>query len=140
MSTFSNPFEVTINDLQVILGPQLPCSFSQDENNKSFISDHASDESYDEGNCFNIHDHQMKFAFKGDENEEKNENSDKNAEKEPKSDVLKMILKNVTLTINRIHIRYEDDFYADQNPFAFGLLCDVFFKTNEKIRKLHRMR
>ena len=40
-------------------------------------------------------------------------------------DVLKLVLKNVTLTVNRIHIRYEDDFYASQNPFAFGLICEV---------------
>lgn len=34
------------------------------------------------------------------------------------------ILKNVTLTINRIHLRYEDDYFSQINPFSFGLLCD----------------
>lgn len=41
--------------------------------------------------------------------------------------VINMILKNVTLVINRIHIRYEDDYYADDKPFAFGLLLKVVF-------------
>ncbi len=39
--------------------------------------------------------------------------------------MITLILKNVNLTVNRLHIRYEDDYYASQHPFAFGIICDV---------------
>jgi hypothetical protein len=45
--------------------------------------------------------------------------------KESKGTVLNMILRNVTLCINRLHIRYEDDYYAYESPFACGILCEV---------------
>jgi hypothetical protein len=46
---------------------------------------------------------------------------------DPPMAIIHMILNNVTLIINRIHIRYEDDYYSDDKPFAFGLLCKVLF-------------
>ena len=36
----------------------------------------------------------------------------------------KNILKNVKLCLNRIHIRFEDDYFSQTNPYAFGILCD----------------
>lgn len=37
---------------------------------------------------------------------------------------IKSILKNIKLEINRIHIRYEDDYFSQINPMAFGILCE----------------
>ena len=53
------------------------------------------------------------------------EQASEEKKEEATPDMLQLILKNVTLTVNGIHIRYEDDFYAFKAPFAFGLLCDV---------------
>ena len=33
------------------------------------------------------------------------------------------IMRNLRITINRVHIRYEDDFFS-LSPFACGILCD----------------
>jgi len=53
--------------------------------------------------------------------------SPENKNKENSNDVFKMAMKNITLKINKIHIRYEDDYYFKENPFAYGFICDVFF-------------
>ncbi len=34
-------------------------------------------------------------------------------------------LKNCSLTVRNVHLRFEDDSYSSKLPFAFGLLCDV---------------
>jgi len=38
----------------------------------------------------------------------------------------RLFLKIVTLAINKIHIRYEDDFFVPQQPYSFGLVLDSF--------------
>ena len=47
-----------------------------------------------------------------------------------------MILKLITLDINKIHVRYEDDFFADKEPFSFGVLLDSFkfFNTEKDVK------
>ncbi len=35
-----------------------------------------------------------------------------------------MFLKLITLDINKIHVRYEDDFYSDKTPYSFGVILD----------------
>jgi hypothetical protein len=37
---------------------------------------------------------------------------------------MERILINLTLTINDLHIRYEDETYPFQHPFSFGLCLD----------------
>lgn len=61
MSCFTNPFDVTIQDLQVILGPKvqfIPKEIYADNENES-------DEEYDQNNGFNIFTHQIRFTCKG---------------------------------------------------------------------------
>lgn len=95
-----------IDDLQVILGPRL--SFGKEEKKEKDAATPDKPTPTPKGkatmqNC--------------KEPGEKKEGSSK--------DMIKLVLKNVTLTINRLHVRYEDDYYADQNPFAFGVFCEV---------------
>ncbi len=48
-----------IDDLQIIFGPRVRIGEPQNE----FFND--PDESYDQSNGLNIHEHQIKFSFKG---------------------------------------------------------------------------
>jgi hypothetical protein len=42
-------------------------------------------------------------------------------------------IEQFNLQVNRLHVRYEDDYFAEEGkPFSFGLLADKFsFKTPE---------
>ncbi len=97
------------------------------------------DESYDTSNCFNIFTHQIKFAVDRmspppEDLGSKKRNGKKKAagQEQPKEGeeqgvfqgYAKNILKNIKLSLNHLHIRYEDDYFSSQKPFAFGLLCD----------------
>jgi hypothetical protein len=33
-------------------------------------------------------------------------------------------MKNLKLTINRLHIRFEDDYFSQDTPFSLGFVCD----------------
>lgn len=67
------------------------------------------------------------MRFKIDQKKEKIPEKDENSSSSFKDN----IMKNLKISINRIHIRYEDDFFA-VSPFACGLLCDqiVSYATN----------
>ena len=47
------------------------------------------------------------------------------AEKEKLPSIIIMALRNLKIMIKRIHVRYEDDYYAGEKPFSFGLMIDV---------------
>ena len=47
------------------------------------------------------------------------------AEKEKLPSIIIMALRNLKIIIKRIHVRYEDDYYAGEKPFSFGLMIDV---------------
>lgn len=34
-------------------------------------------------------------------------------------------IKNMKLRVNKVHIRYEDDYFNADSPFSFGLVIDV---------------
>ena len=34
-------------------------------------------------------------------------------------------MKNLKLTINRFHFRYEDDYFSFEKPYSFGIVVDV---------------
>ena len=38
----------------------------------------------------------------------------------------KSLLSNICLTIKNLHIRFEDDYFFNENPFSFGILVDTF--------------
>ena len=46
-------------------------------------------------------------------------------EKEKLPNMVIMALRNLKILIKRIHIRFEDDYYAGEKPFSFGLMIDV---------------
>jgi len=132
LSCISNPFEVQIDDLQLILGP----SMSAVSNDDSFIHDEDSGAPYDQSNMYNIFTHNIKISKKRIfiiihnikvKNEENKEKLDKDG---PVSEgCLFNILANMSLTINKLHIRYEDDYYAHNQPFAFGIICGGLTST-----------
>ena len=62
MSCLSNPFEVSIDDILIILGPRLPDPEPQDEDSKVMMDD----DSYDENNCQNIYGNEVKLPEKRD--------------------------------------------------------------------------
>jgi hypothetical protein len=61
LSWSSSPFELTIDDLQLIVGP----SMNGISNDNSFIYDEEADLPYNQSNCFNIFTHNIKVAKKG---------------------------------------------------------------------------
>ena len=62
MSCLSNPFEVSIDDILIILGPRLPDPEPQDEDSKVMMDD----DSYDENNCQNIYGNEVKLPEERD--------------------------------------------------------------------------
>lgn len=60
LSFWSNPLEMTIDDLYIILGPNLNFA-SHDE---SYIVDDELDASYDSTNMFNIFEHELQIKKK----------------------------------------------------------------------------
>lgn len=114
LSFLSNPFTVSVADLQVILGP-----------NTSLVSERelgaSLDESYELDNCFNIFTHNIRFKLDPKKREDKSKNQD--SEEASASGYETNIMKNLRFTINGLHIRYEDDFFS-ASPFACGILCD----------------
>lgn len=59
---WNGPVEITIDDLFLILGPNLGII----SHNESFVDDDKNqlDESYDDGNMYNIFEHQLKLKKK----------------------------------------------------------------------------
>ena len=41
-----------------------------------------------------------------------------------------MFLKLITIDVNKIHIRYEDDYYTGNDPYSFGIILDSFWIFN----------
>jgi len=60
------------------------------------------------------------------------DNGNKTQHKEPPKETffekyISKVLKNLTLIVHKIHIRYEDETYPYQHPFAFGVNVDNLF-------------
>lgn len=119
LSWSSSPFELTIDDLQLIVGP----SMNGISNDDSFLQDEDAGLPYDQSNCFNIFTHNIKVAKKGKAKVtvEPTESDEKSTEAET---FLCGIVSNMTLVVKNLHIRYEDDYFAGTLPFAFGLICN----------------
>jgi len=81
---------------------------------------------YYSDNYYNIFTHKIQLTFKGLHSLYLLE-LPKEEEEDSKWDLLSSLMKNVNLKVNKIHIRYEDDYYSHLKPFAFGFLCDVLY-------------
>jgi len=42
----------------------------------------------------------------------------------------KDIVKGLTIVINRLHLRFEDDYYSGEKPYSFGLVIEVSFSLS----------
>ena len=116
--SWSSPFEITIDDLQLVLGP----SMTGISNDDSYIYDDNPGAPYDQSNCFNIFSHNIKVSQRSIFNIIVVPMESPNATTEDET-FLCEILSNMTLIINKLHIRYEDDYFAGRLPFSFGILC-----------------
>lgn len=38
-------------------------------------------------------------------------------------------MKNLKLVIKRVHVRFEDDYFSQETPYAFGIVIDNFELT-----------
>eukprot|EP00347_Sterkiella_histriomuscorum_P022380 403330690 len=123
LSVWSNPLELTIDDLYLILGPNM--SFvSHDE---SYIADEELDESYDSTNVFNIFEHELQIKKKT-KNKASSQNQQKQQNQEENDDSLRSnfnsLMKNLKLSIKNLHIRFEDDYFSADSPYSFGVVTD----------------
>jgi len=37
----------------------------------------------------------------------------------------KDMVRGLTIVINKLHLRYEDDYYSTENPYSFGVVIEV---------------
>ena len=145
LSLLSNPIEVLIEDLILVLGPILPSSL--DDKIDTFASDEelsAEDALKPPGNTvettFSEEDLRLEDLQIANLNSEfvsgrhrvnatlppathETENQPKTRSSALPACLLKA-LKTLTLVINRVHIRYEDDIYPYQTPFSLGVSFD----------------
>ena len=135
LQMWNGPVEIAIEDLFIILGPNLNVVSHDD----SFIeeNDHTVREPYDDSNMFNIFEHQLKLRKKGpskfsallkilDEEDVKKKIQRQNTIEQQQQDKQTFdFIKNMKLKINKLHVRYEDDYLNGDSPFSFGLVIDV---------------
>lgn len=132
LSFWSSPLEIQIDDMHLVLGPS---TFFR-SNDESYIEETPEDilnMSYDSTNAFNVFEHEMKIkANTGvgsldqlDMNNNTDLKSVENAryiaqveqlrdrllEEEKQVQNVRLIFKNLKLRINKLHIRFEDDYY-----------------------------
>ena len=141
LSFWSSPLELIIDDVYLVMGP----STYFRSHTESYIEEAPEDllnASYDSTNAFNVFEHEMKIKANsadasagqmGQEEQKALENlkylaqadflRDRLIDDEKQVYNVRLIFKNLKLTINRLHIRYEDDYYqaALGKKFAFGL-------------------
>jgi hypothetical protein len=123
MSWLSSPLEVTVDDLYIVLGPIMNSSRDGDRDlNPLEYSDSSEDE--------------LSFDGKLCEDRASDSESDESYDELPpppppkptkKSAIeryLQKVLMNLTLNINNLHIRYEDETYPYLHPFSFGVCLD----------------
>ena len=71
---------------------------------------------YNPGNCPNIFTSTINFAIQKQKEKQR-------STQESSLVYITKIFKNMKLTINKIHLRYEDDFFP-LSSFACGIVCD----------------
>lgn len=141
LNFWSNPLTMNIDEVYLILGPSTFFRSSQD----SYIEENTNDllnSSYDSTNAFNVFDHEMKIKteqesqaplipdFKSVENLKYLAQSqflqDRLVEEESQVMNVRIIFKNIVLNINKMHVRYEDDYYQSDlgKKFACGITLE----------------
>ena len=142
LNFWTSPLELEIDDVHLVLGP----STYFRSNNESYIEEPQEDilnHSYDSTNAFNVFEHEMKIKANTVHEQANIDKNIKNLEElrylastdflkarllDEESQVknVRLIFKNIKLTIRRLHIRYEDDHYSAAlgKKFAFGITID----------------
>jgi hypothetical protein len=144
LSFWTSPLELVVNDMYLVLGPS---TFFR-SNDESYIEENQADllnASYDSTNAFNIFEHEMKIkqtaseAFDADPEKKEFENlkflansefiKERLNDEEKQVQNVRMIFRNLRLNIQRLHIRYEDDYYSRflGKKFAFGITIEQLF-------------
>ena len=85
-------------------------------------------EPYDENNGFNIFTNNLKLRKKQQNamNQPKAEPevASKDAAPQGLTKETKDAVKGLKISIKRLHLRYEDDYYSFENPYSFGIVID----------------
>jgi hypothetical protein len=127
-TTSSSAVELTIQDLYLILGPNL----SQRSRDESFYTEEIADElllPYDEANMFNIFVNELQVKKKP--NAKFSAQPDNNRVSE---DTLAH-LRSLNIVVKRLHIRYEDDYYSTEGkPYSCGVVINEFKCETSNLR------
>ena len=87
--------------------------------------DDDADTSYDESNAFNIFKNEVKFQVASRGNMNSPQNKDDKSQLSVIESYFKNIISNICLTVKNFHIRFEDDYFFNEPPFAFGIHIDT---------------
>lgn len=158
LSLLSNPIQVTIDDLFLVLGPILmPATEPAEDRLETFASDEelSGEESFIQaGNTIEtgLSDEEIspedlsvadlkgihaRFRGKRLSVIEQGKKGVMEERLEPKAKTgtlatyMHRLLKTLTLTVNNLHIRYEDDIYAYLQPFSCGVCMDSLVLRTE---------
>ena len=104
MQLWQSPLEIEVEDLLLILGPNL----GSQSNDESYINDEDLSAPYDENNMYNIFEHQLKVK-KRKQGALRRQPSDI---RDMERDIERMIQQNVKFSCKRVHIRFEDDYFS----------------------------
>ena len=123
ISWWNSPLRVAVDDLLFIVGPSL-----QDVSNPESFEEDSPHAPYSEDNMLSIFDGQLRLSKRPKDFariEEALRRQEALLEKMAK-DVEERIktFGSLELDVKRIHIRYEDDFFAAGAPYAFGLTIE----------------
>lgn len=135
ISTLSKPIEVTVEDLCLILGPR-QSQVSHDESYHEVGSQEDTDDEYDEENAFNIFEHQLQVRLTERQRKRKLRRKKRPESEDDRLSSEDKVWRNLKLSVNRVHIRYEDDYFAGSTPYSWGLICDsLSMMTTDSIWK-----
>lgn len=86
-------------------------------------------EPYDENNCFNIFSNNLKLRKKRKLNHGKSLHPHnclaKTSPDQPIPKEVREVFQSVQITIEKLHIRYEDDYFSQAAPYSWGIVIEV---------------
>jgi len=112
MNFLSSPLELTVDELYLVLGPLISKDAQSDSDSSSDWEMSVSSEESVE----------MPSSYSFLKTQDFSESDD--LEEGFFKKYFRTIAKNLTVVVNKVHVRYEDDIYNYFNPYSFGVLFD----------------
>jgi len=138
------PITLECDEVLLILGPSLKYMTNHDyindedtEDDEEESREYIDQDSYDSLHYLRVVESRLKHRLAKQQRQERIERQNaaketlklrkaKSEEKEPDPDAIvkgfNMFLKLLNISIKKIHIRYEDDYFVTNEPYAFGLV------------------